>query len=120
MLTRRTVKVVVATHGHCFDGLASAAVFTRLLRSVERPTEFVYRACGYGIGQAHPSPKMLTGDQNAILDFRFAPEAAVTWYFDHHRTAFADAEARAGGAHGNKGEEIALAALEMIDLEKQL
>jgi 6,7-dimethyl-8-ribityllumazine synthase len=32
----------------------------------------------------------------------------------------ADAEARAGGAHGNKGEEIALAALEMIDLEKQL
>ncbi|MCA9591854.1 MAG: hypothetical protein KC776_01045 [Myxococcales bacterium] len=89
------MKVVVATHGHCFDGLASAAVFTRLLRSVERPTEFVYRACGYGIGQAHPSPKMLTGDQNAILDFRFAPEAAVTWYFDHHRTAFADAEARA-------------------------
>lgn len=32
----------------------------------------------------------------------------------------ADAEARAGGAHGNKGVEIALAALEMIDLEKQL
>jgi 6,7-dimethyl-8-ribityllumazine synthase len=32
----------------------------------------------------------------------------------------ADAEARAGGAHGNKGVEIALAALEMIDLETQL
>ena len=32
----------------------------------------------------------------------------------------ADAEARAGGAHGNKGEEVALAALEMIDLEKRL
>jgi 6,7-dimethyl-8-ribityllumazine synthase len=30
----------------------------------------------------------------------------------------ADAEARAGGAHGNKGEEIALAALEMADLWK--
>ena len=28
----------------------------------------------------------------------------------------ADAEARAGGAHGNKGEEAALAALEMADL----
>lgn len=27
-----------------------------------------------------------------------------------------DALARAGGAHGNKGEEVALAALEMIDL----
>lgn len=30
----------------------------------------------------------------------------------------ADAEARAGGAHGNKGEEVALAALEMADLWK--
>jgi 6,7-dimethyl-8-ribityllumazine synthase len=29
---------------------------------------------------------------------------------------FADAEARAGGAHGNKGEEAALAALEMASL----
>jgi 6,7-dimethyl-8-ribityllumazine synthase len=32
----------------------------------------------------------------------------------------ADAEARAGGAHGNKGAEVALAALEMADLWKTL
>ena len=32
----------------------------------------------------------------------------------------ADAEARSGGKHGNKGEEIALAALEMIDLWRNL
>jgi 6,7-dimethyl-8-ribityllumazine synthase len=32
----------------------------------------------------------------------------------------ADAQARAGGAHGNKGAEIAMAALELIDLEKNL
>jgi len=31
-----------------------------------------------------------------------------------------DAEARAGGSHGNKGEEAALAALEMINLVEQL
>jgi 6,7-dimethyl-8-ribityllumazine synthase len=31
-----------------------------------------------------------------------------------------DAEARAGGAHGNKGEEAALAALEMADLLQRL
>jgi len=31
----------------------------------------------------------------------------------------ADAEARAGGAHGNKGEDVALAALEMADLVVQ-
>jgi 6,7-dimethyl-8-ribityllumazine synthase len=34
--------------------------------------------------------------------------------------AYADAEARAGGAMGNKGEEAALAALEMSDLLKHL
>lgn len=31
-----------------------------------------------------------------------------------------DAAARAGGAHGNKGEEVALAAIEMADLLEQL
>jgi 6,7-dimethyl-8-ribityllumazine synthase len=33
---------------------------------------------------------------------------------------YADAEARAGGAHGNKGEEAALAALEMAWLLHKL
>ena len=32
----------------------------------------------------------------------------------------ADAQARAGGAHGNKGSEVALAALEMVDLLRKL
>jgi len=32
----------------------------------------------------------------------------------------ADAQARAGGTHGNKGEDVALAALEMVDLWKKL
>jgi len=31
-----------------------------------------------------------------------------------------DAQARAGGVHGNKGEEVALAAMEMVDLWKKL
>jgi len=31
-----------------------------------------------------------------------------------------DAEARAGGSHGNKGEEAALTALEMVNLLEQL
>ncbi|MBS0515448.1 MAG: 6,7-dimethyl-8-ribityllumazine synthase [Proteobacteria bacterium] len=32
----------------------------------------------------------------------------------------ADAQARAGGVHGNKGEEVALAAMEMVDLWNKL
>ena len=33
---------------------------------------------------------------------------------------FEDAEARAGGSHGNKGEEAALVAIEMADLRRKL
>ena len=89
------MRFVVATHGHCFDGLASAAVFARLLRSVDsRPLQFEYRACGYGQGQARPDARLLDGDDNAILDYRFASAPGLGWFFDHHRTAFQHDEDR--------------------------
>ena len=89
------MRAVIATHGHCFDGLCSAALFTRLLRRVEPgPLELVYRACGYGVGQRRASERTLTGTVNAILDYRFLPSDRLSWYFDHHRTAFASASER--------------------------
>jgi hypothetical protein len=83
------MRVVVATHGHCFDGLASAVVFTKLVRAEHPSAEFKYRGCGYGERQLSPSEDVLSGDENAILDYRFFPSERLTWYFDHHRTAFA-------------------------------
>lgn len=83
------MKVLVASHGHCFDGLCSAALFTKLLGQVEkRPLLFQYRAAGYGIGQYVPRVNTLDCAINAILDYRYTPSERVTWYFDHHRTAF--------------------------------
>lgn len=94
------MKIVVATHGHCFDGLASAVLFTRLAERLgrskgEASLEAVYRACGYGNGQARADEQMLTGETNAILDYRYHPSDSLTWYFDHHRTAFASDADRA-------------------------
>jgi hypothetical protein len=87
-------RVVVATHGHCFDGLCSAALFTRLLRHVEGESlRFTYTGCGYGPGQNGVDPKVLSGDENAILDFRFSPANNLTWYFDHHVSAFQGSDA---------------------------
>jgi hypothetical protein len=89
--------VVVATHGHCFDGLCSAVMFTRLYRhrfSGDGAT-FTYRGAGYGPGQNGVEPKVLTGDVNAILDFRFSPVKELTWYFDHHVSAFVTPDDRA-------------------------
>jgi hypothetical protein len=83
------MRFVVASHGHCFDGLSSAVLFTRLMH--ERGlgnAEFDYKACGYGMNQQRSEEKLLTGDENAILDYRFSSSSKLTWYFDHHRTAF--------------------------------
>lgn len=84
------MRIVVATHGHCFDGLASATLFTFLARSVEsKQANFTYRACAYGPNQQQPSSALFDGDQNALLDFQFHALGSLTWYFDHHATAFA-------------------------------
>ncbi|HEY6556750.1 MAG TPA: hypothetical protein VI072_05740 [Polyangiaceae bacterium] len=87
--------VVIATHGHCFDGLASAALFTRLFESLNGSGHrLVYRACGYGTGQLRPDAAVLEGEENAILDYRFFASPKLSWYFDHHQTAFGSDEDR--------------------------
>jgi hypothetical protein len=89
--------VVVATHGHCFDGLCSAVMFTRLLRHVmpRDALRFSYHAAGYDPGQNGVDPRLLVGDVNAILDFRFTDTPKLTWYFDHHVSAFVTSADRA-------------------------
>lgn len=85
--------VVVATHGHCFDGMASAVLFTHLLRSIEdgaRSTvPFVYRGQAYDPGKNGVDPAVFAGaSETAILDFRYTATDKLTWYFDHHVSAF--------------------------------
>jgi hypothetical protein len=95
--TGHAPRVVVATHGHCFDGLCSAVMFTRLYRH-RFPGDgatFTYHGAGYGPGQNGVDPKLLSGDVNAILDFRFSALPGLTWYFDHHVSAFVTPEDRA-------------------------
>lgn len=98
--------VVVATHGHCFDGLCSAVMFTRLLRHVHPGEElsFTYKAMGYGPGQNGVDPAILAGDDNAILDFRFTISSRLTWYFDHHVSAFVTPEDRQAYEMGAREE----------------
>jgi len=89
------MRFVVATHGHCFDGLSSAVVFSRLMKELgASPASFEYRTCGYGAGQPRAEDKIFSGDENAILDYRFCASEKLSWYFDHHRTAFGSDEDR--------------------------
>lgn len=99
----RSRDIVVATHGHCFDGMASAALFTHLVQRLRAgsPIAARYRSCGYGPGMSTIPAAWLDGDENAILDFRYTPTDRLTWYFDHHITGFgspAERDAALAGA----------------------
>jgi hypothetical protein len=98
------MRVVVATHGHCFDELASAVVFTRLFRSVRGNASFSYRACDYGVGDSAVPAAWLDGDENAILDYRYTDLEKLTWWFDHHATAFQSPSDRARFDAGHPAE----------------
>jgi len=89
--------VVVATHGHCFDGICAAVMFTRLYRHCfpGDGATFTYHGAGYGPGQNGVDPRVFSGSVSAILDFRFSAFDSLTWYFDHHVSAFVTPEERA-------------------------
>ncbi|HEX8559512.1 MAG TPA: hypothetical protein VF668_15525 [Pyrinomonadaceae bacterium] len=79
-------------HGHCFDGVASAAVFTRFYLSRVRPdAEVAYAPLLHTAGALFDG-SMFDGDENAIVDFKYSPSARLTWWFDHHQSAFLSAD----------------------------
>lgn len=87
---RRKGTFVCASHGHCFDGLASAALLRRVIECTHPGLAFEVISCGYGQKQVRPSAEILDGEANAIVDFRYAPLDSLTHYYDHHKTAFGD------------------------------
>src|SRR5215213_3695721 len=79
-------------HGHCFDGVASAAVFTRFyLARAEASAEVAYAPLLHTAGALFDEA-MFDGDENAIVDFKYSPSARLTWWFDHHQSAFLSPE----------------------------
>ncbi|MFT5431947.1 MAG: hypothetical protein ACI9OJ_002645 [Myxococcota bacterium] len=87
--------VKVLYHGRCLDGIASAATFTRFYREcIDANAEFSYQALLHG-GATELTAEVLTGDVNAVVDFRYSPAPELDWWFDHHRSAFVSDEDRA-------------------------
>ena len=86
------MKVRVLYHDHCFDGAASAAYITRFLRSEFYPgASFAYTGLAHRADQLFED-SLFDGDVNAIVDFKYATHPKVTWWFDHHQSAFLSAE----------------------------
>jgi hypothetical protein len=84
--------VRILYHDHCFDGAASAAYFSRFVSDQLHPgARFAYT------GMAHKADQLFEdglfdGDVNAIVDFKYSSNPKLTWWFDHHQSAFLSAE----------------------------
>jgi hypothetical protein len=82
------VKVRVFYHGKCFDGASSAALFSRFYRErVRSDAEFEFTALVHRAGALFDE-RQFDGDENAIVDFKYSPSPRITWWFDHHESAF--------------------------------
>jgi hypothetical protein len=79
-------------HGQCFDGVASAAVFTRFYRATESAGALITYAPLLHTPGSLFDEQMFDGDENAIVDFKYSPSPRLTWWFDHHQSAFLSAE----------------------------
>ena len=82
----------VLYHDHCFDGAASAAYFSRFIAGAVHPdAEFRYTGMAHKASQLF-DPALFDGDENAIVDFKYSSDPRLTWWFDHHQSAFHNAE----------------------------
>ena len=78
----------IGYHDHCFDGVSSAAVFLRFYREKVRPvSDVAFKGLAHRAGQLF-GPDVFAGDENAVVDFRFSADPRLTWWFDHHQSAF--------------------------------
>jgi hypothetical protein len=83
-----SVKVRVFYHDKCFDGACSASLFTRFYRErIREHAEFEYMGLVHRAGALFNEADF-TGDENAIVDFKYSPSPKITWWFDHHQSAF--------------------------------
>jgi hypothetical protein len=75
-------------HNNCFDGLASAAVFSNFYRNaIRKNCDFVYEGLAHRSGELFLDVRF-DGDENAIVDFKYSSDPRLTWWFDHHQSAF--------------------------------
>jgi len=90
------LRVKVFYHDKCFDGASSAALFARFYRErIAGDADFVFSGLLHRAGALFDEAEF-DGDENAIVDFKYSSSPKITWWFDHHQSAFLS---RADAAH---------------------
>jgi len=84
----QSLRVRVFYHDKCFDGASSAALFSRFYRErIRADAEFVFTGLVHRAGALFDE-KEFDGEENAIVDFKYSSSPKITWWFDHHESAF--------------------------------
>jgi len=82
------LRVKVFYHDKCFDGASSAALFARFFRErIAGDADFVFSGLLHRAGALFDEAEF-DGDENAIVDFKYSSSPKITWWFDHHESAF--------------------------------
>ncbi len=85
------MRVKVFYHDKCFDGACSAALFARFYRErIRSDAEFTFSGLLHRAGALFEDVNF-DGEENAIVDFKYSSSPALTWWFDHHESAFLSA-----------------------------
>ena len=100
------MKLRILYHGNCFDGVSSAAVFSKFYRAKINPAaEIFYTPTMHKAGNAF-DPEQFDGDENAIVDFKYSPDERLDWWFDHHQSAFLTTEDEAHFLAADSGKKF--------------
>ena len=82
------LRVRVFYHDKCFDGACSASLFTRFHREcIAHDATYEYHGLVHRAGALFDETEF-TCDENAIVDFKYSSSPKITWWFDHHLSAF--------------------------------
>lgn len=102
VVSARTLKIFF--HDNCFDGTSCAAIFSDFYRKhIDRRAQVVYQ----GVQHRDSDPfdgLAVDGDDNACLDFRY--DERMTWWFDHHVSAFQPPDRRAHFDNDQSGQKF--------------
>ena len=96
------MKLRLLYHGNCFDGVSSAAIFTKFYRAkIHADAEIFYTPTMHRAGNAFDQDQF-DGDENAIVDFKYSANERLTWWFDHLQaweTPIDDDQTTTSGVH---------------------
>jgi len=99
-------KVRVLYHDNCFDGVSSAAVFSRFYKAhINAGAVIEYEGLTHKAGQ-HIAGEQFGDDENVIVDFKYSASDKLTWWFDHHESAFLSAQDEAHFRRDTSGHKF--------------